>query len=283
MVAAARTTWKLQYASGLFAGRGWRRAMAALSPRAAPQLALLGNCGSVATKEQARQTGEFMRAAADIWDAVFWVLGPGELQGRGGTATQRIDALRELANSKGRGKVILMDQTEIPIPGQNAVLLGAAGWDMGAPAAGWGSSAADTQQWGVEDMVWLYERTSWWGLHDSAQRKIVLTHHLCSRLLIPFEKQEHHIQFKNPTAEIILHFQPYAPFAWLCGAGDATITGFIGSGGRLANLTGAAAAAGPKRQVYGGVNSLFSSGECHAAPNPHYRANQVLEINPPMV
>ena len=120
--------WRLQYASGLFADQGWRRAATALQPGAAPYLALLGNCGSVATVAQAKQTQEFLRSCSSSWNKVFWVLGPHEFSANLKTNevyTAVEDRIRDIA---GRFKnVYILNQGEHQTC-DSVVLLGATGW-----------------------------------------------------------------------------------------------------------------------------------------------------------
>ena len=268
--------WSLQFASGLYADLGWRAAWSALTPGAGQHLALLGNCCSVATGAQRAETAEFLRRAAATWESVYIVPGPRELAagGEGGAPFyKQLDELRALAQevSTEWENVHIMDQGEVVIRNKDITVLGATGWTAaGADAEpiwkgeGQQISKEDIATWHNEDMAWLQERNTWWGMHHPEVRKVILTHHLCMESLVGGGGGGD--GGGRPTvcmplasvAPILGHLHPRAPYAWLGGAGAGAVSGmsrhtFLATNGLRAEEGGA-------------VNRLYLPNRCMEIP-----------------
>lgn len=262
--------WGIQFMSGLHADQGWSRAWSAMEVKApkAPNLALLGNCGSVASPYQIEQTREFLLRCSATWKKIFWVPGPLELSSsrKGIVADQRYELLKLVSFVTARGgggAVILLDQREYTFYKDNVVILGATGWpdlpgytgtipstsfegiklwttDGGAGGQPRNLRTADIHAWNAEDLNWIRERHDWWSTYDPDLQIIILTHHLCSTHLLSSGSGSTPNEYKNlalgvmsdeSTADIL---DPRTgliqPAAWLCGATASSCTGLLGRG-----------------------------------------------------
>jgi hypothetical protein len=292
--AAAARPWSLQYSSGLYADHNWRAAWSALVPGAAPALALLGNCGSAASPEKAANTFEFLRRCSNTWERVFWVFGPHEYSSDSGAVftTQRDTLQRVVQEAAGENaNIVILDQDDYEIPGENVVLLGATAWTDGLmlkkmPKGSierthlWAFEdgrkktfdAERIKGWHEDDMDWVRGSTDAWRLRRPEVRQILLTHSLCSGALlgrgrIPYETCQRAIldlmsgwtterPMKNPSVS-----------AWLCGAGAGSVSGML-------------------RAIGGGPHRVFcAANTCWASPggwrNPNYLPDRRLEVAVP--
>jgi hypothetical protein len=266
--------WSLQFASGLHADLGWRAAWSALIPGRGQHLALLGNCCSVATREQRAETAEFLRRAAATWETVFLVPGPRELAAEkngGPPFYEQLDELRGLAKevSAEWENLYIMDQCEVAVRNKDITVLGATGWTAGGSTGiepiwkgvGQRISKEDIATWHEEDMAWLRERNAWWGVNYPEVRKVILTHDLCVESLIGGRgvggpAAAPHVMPIHSVAPILGHLTPRAPYAWLCGGGSAV--------------------SGMSHDTFLATNGLRS--EEGGAANPLYLPNRCLEI-----
>lgn len=277
--------WSLQYASGLYADQGWRRAAAALTPGAGQHLALLGNCGSAATPKQAKETREFLRSCSAAWEKVFWVFGPHEFGSaeKGIVYTAQEDRLREAAAKF--PNVHIMNQSE-HLLNDDVVLLGATGWSdlaflrnerfpEGEPETTIYSSYGgyrkplqpDTmRQWHEEDLEWLYLKANQWATYDHSIYKILLTHHLCSGWLLNrgggVDTQKRavlDVMSHASAGDLLQSGLPMAPYAWLCGAGGSCASGIFNN-------------------TFAATNTLYGKAGAGAVPNPNYMPDRCLTI-----
>jgi hypothetical protein len=278
--------------SSLYAHKGWRAAWASLKPRAAPTLALLGNCVSLASDEEARNSYKFLKKCAATWDKVFIVPGPAELSSHAAlTATDQLQQLREFCDSSlighvdiGRYPITLMDQAEYYYSHLDIVILAASGWaDCSTlekfPVATheadtiWVADAGgvrkiqpdDLTNWHMDDMAWLQERVTWWKRQRPAVRVVLMTHSLSSPYLLnsglPKEAYERIYMDVMPFTSTDPMFAKGNIYAWLCGATGSCTSGFMG----------------PKNRVFSSVNALYAKGSA-THRNPQFLPDRKLEI-----
>jgi hypothetical protein len=274
----------IQYASGLFADRNWKLAWGHLKPGAASTLALLGNCGSVANSAAKEQTYRFMRKAAEHWDTILWVMGPHEF-----TSDVRLkspfyeqrDGLKELAKGVGGGtKILLLDQTELVVPGTGAVILGVTGWgrpraEEGIPPpegrAIWFAdevgrrplTAPVLEDWAAGDMEWLTERVEWWSRHRPLMKIMILSHGLCSPELVgtaPPAAGRLRLDVLHPADTLPLLLRPNVK-GWLSGAAGSCVSGVAG-----------------RYRCFVGANSLFSAAGPVGPASPNFMGDRLFEL-----
>jgi hypothetical protein len=263
----------IQYASNLYANSGWQQAWSALLPGAAPTLALLGNCGSVATEEARSNTFQFLRRAAATYERVFYVPGPLEMTAAEGDPcgfTEQWDALDDLAFLAARKSqnIVILQQNEWYDSVKDVVVLGATGW---TPCAGMdtvpegvlerGVWTVDTEMrqvtpddlrtWHIDDIRWLRERVSWWSTHRPVVKIIILTHHLCSGQLVSMElprEAYRRMALDVMPVDVLPKVVAEGPVAaWLCGAMGSCVSGL--------------SRGGPQRpKTFLSSNSLYSLG-----------------------
>lgn len=274
----APSMWRMQYASGLRAGHSWQRAWSMLVPGAAPRLALLGNCGSIATPAEGAETAEFLTRCANTYESVSVILGPEELRTPWLPYPYTMDAWRKLVERM--PNVSILDQGEVYDSVRDVCVLGATGW---TPAIGMQEIPEDSVEggirhlegegpltpttlgsWHTEDLRWIRERLDWWATHRPTVRTVVLTHHLCSGHLVPlgatrkvYRRIPLDVMPADATKEVLR-----APnlAAWLCGAGGSCTSGVFGG-----------------RMPYVAANCFLAAGEWQ---NPAYLPSRVLEIPP---
>lgn len=283
----------IQYASGLYAHRGWRQAWSALVPGAAPTLALLGNCGSVGTADERRETLEFLRRCAATWEQVLWIPGPEELRSAAGEKViypYQLYSLEDLAKeAEGEwGSIELLNQGEIWNRKAKAVFLGATGWGPGlglskVPAGGPESEIfistegsivpvrlEDLAEWHSQDVVWLEDRIKWWRTHHPDTRIVILTHTLCAgHLLSQSLPRNYYGRFPldcMPVYSSDALLRNPGVYAWLCGATGGAVSGFTAGRG-----------AARQHRVYTAVNSASGGGE-GGQRNPQYDPARRLEL-----
>jgi hypothetical protein len=256
-----RGKFAIQYVSNLYANSGWKQAWSALLPGAAPTIALLGNCGSVATKAEADNTFQFLRRLSVTYPHVFYVPGPLEMTSGGAEPkgfTEQWDSLDDVAFLAGRkhNNITILQQGEWYDSKNDVVVLGATGW---SPCAGleevpegmleksiWTAeggiglrrvTADDLRSWHIDDIRWFQERVDWWSTHRPVVRIVVLTHHLCSGQLVSHELP------REAYRRMALDVMPVDVLprvtgegqvsAWLCGAMGSCVSGTTrGGGGR---------------------------------------------------
>lgn len=282
--------WSLQYASNLYANRGWRPAWSALVPGAGNALALLGGCGSAATAAEAEETHEFLKRCSATWETVFYVPGPLELASapevRLPFPTQE-DAMVELAASAaaGRENIVWMNQGEWEDSTRGIVLLGATGWTEAAGLDAvprgteegerlWSGGAEGVErvgleqlrEWHTEDMEWLTERLEWWGRRAPGRQVVALTHHLCSGRLLSFDLPR--AAYKRMALDVMSVESTHRAFharnlyAWLCGATGSCVSGYMGT----------------QKGVFTSANSLHPCPTL-AHPSPNYLPDRRLEFS----
>lgn len=307
MVAVSRAAilnpaWSLQFMSGLYADQGWARAWSALaaSRRTAPNLALLGNCGSVATPLQKEQTTEFLLRCSAAWEKIFWVPGPHELASPSKELmVDQLHSLRQVAANVMKetgGTILILDKSEYACHADDVVLLGITGWPdllgngimplrpatsieatrlwtAGGDTGGHAQNIqpGDIQKWNAESLQWIRERISWWNAYRPGMRKVVLTHHLCTASLLSsglslavYERASLDVMSDYSTADLLGNRAGVSPTAWLCGATGSSCTGLLRNG------------------TFIGVNSLFGAegGGAAAAANPRWMADRRFELSP---
>jgi hypothetical protein len=275
----------IQYASGLFSDRNWKQAWSRLKPGAADTLALLGNCGSVANSAAKEQTYKFMRKATAHWDHILWVMGPHEFTSDTRHKTpfyEQRDALKEIAKGVGGGgNILILDQTELVVPGAGAVILGVSGWGRLATSeeripAPEGQSiwfadevgrrpltAAVLEDWAAGDMEWLTERVEWWSRHRPLTKIVILSHGLCSPELVgaaPPVVGRLHLDVLHPADTLPLLLRPNVK-GWLCGAAGSCVSGVVG-----------------RYRCFVGANSLFSAAGPVGTGSPAFLADRLFEV-----
>ena len=246
--------FRLQYISGLFAP-GWRSVAAAVRPLPGVNaIALLGNCGSAKNSVASAATEELLRYCSDSWPRVFWIPGPSEHAGPG-TFYDSLERCRDIAAvaSKPGGQIQVLNQTEIYDCDRDIVFLGTTGWTPMADVSEKGGidscsdvntwcteknalrpvRAGDIRNWHRDDMLWLQGKTNWWSMHKPAVRIVVLTHHLCSPLLLGSGKNEE-LMRRFPSECIPMEsshpvLSSGGLTAWLCGAGNRCVSGNVSS------------------------------------------------------
>jgi hypothetical protein len=232
------THWSLQYASGLFADKGWRRAWSALVPGAGQTLALLGNCCSVATDAQREESAEFLRRCSAAWQTVYLVPGPHEISSsEGAPFFKQIDALKGVVKKAAGAKenVYLMQHSEHTLLNKDIVVLAATGWTGAAPCGetstiwklpGELATSGMFHAWHQEDLGWLRERNNWWGTHHPEVRKVILTHY--HPYFMGQQQVAEDICLPIDSVRPILGLQPpYSPYTWLSGAGNIVASGMV--------------------------------------------------------
>ncbi len=270
-----RGKFAIQYASNLYANSGWKQAWSALLPGASSTMALLGNCGSVATKEESANTFQFLRRLAATYQRVFYVPGPLEMTSGGAEPrvfTEQWDSLDDLTllAAKKWGNITILQQGECYDATNDVVVLGATGW---SPCVGleevpegmlernvWTAQGGvglrritveDLRTWHMDDIRWLRERVSWWSTHRPVVRIVVLTHHLCSGQLVshalPREAYRRMALDVMPVDVLPRITEEGQVGAWLCGAMGSCVSGTTrGGGGR--------------QKTFLSANSLYSVG-----------------------
>lgn len=261
--------FRIQYASGLFANRGWREAAAALKPvPKSSALALLGNCGSFASKREGNETMLFLKHAAKLWPKIFWIPGPLEYSSFSEAPFYKcIDLMRDSQKGVGPSPILIMNQTEVYDSVREIVVLGITGWspfrnepfesDRPHPHITVSNgelvpaTLKEIRQWNSADIQWLKKKVIWWTLHRPHVRIMILSHHLCSPYLFSYSGEDLKDVVKNLDYHFI-GFEDDTPFlalsnnrlnTWLCGSSSATISGNVGPlGGNY---------------VHGAVNPLF--------------------------
>ena len=300
MTLSGSRRWALQYASGLFADRGAAAATAALfsQPPTAPNLTLLGNCGSVATPSQEKETRDFLARCSANWERVFWVPGPHELASPSKElVTDQLHYLRTLAAEAGEN-VILLDKSEYPFHKDDIVLIGITGWSdligygadlpptsleathiwtTGGYAGGQAQNprTVDIQEWHTEALEWLRQRINWWSMYRPGMRTVILTHHLCTPSLLSsgltptaYKRATLDTMSEQSTETFLSGKGGWVvpPSAWLCGATGSSCSGIVGG-----------------RRTFIGVNSLFGAegtGAATTAANPRWMAGRRFELPP---
>ena len=261
--------FRIQYASGLFANRGWREAATALKPvPKSSALALLGNCGSFASKREETETILFLKHAAKIWPKIFWIPGPLEYSSFSKAPFYKcIDLMRDSQKGSGPTPLLVMNQTEVYDSVREIVVLGLTGWspfrykpfesEIPYPNISFSNgelapaTLKEIRQWNSTDIQWLNKSVLWWSLHRPHVRIIILSHHLCSPYLLS-HSMGLSMEFLKNLDYRLMGFEDDIPLralsnnrlnTWLCGSSSATISGNVGPlGGNY---------------VHGAVNPLF--------------------------
>jgi hypothetical protein len=177
---------------------------------------------------------------------------------------EQLEDLRELTIEVAGelNNIHLMDQGEIVLRNKDIAVIGATGWATGGggsaetetiwKVAGQRISKKDIERWHYEDMSWLRERNAWWGMHHPYVRKVILTHDMW------MERPIHGI-----NSPILGHLPPRAPYAWLSGAGGATISGMTRKTFLATN--------GLRAEEGGAINRFYSPDRCLEIPLPRRR------------
>lgn len=259
-----RRPWTIQFASSLYANKGWQTAWSHLQPGKGNALALLGNCVSAATPKEKEESYLFLKECSTAWQQILLVPGPTEYQGGIEKApfTSRIDTLREMVGeinelSSFGSDVAVLEQGELELPYHSIVLLGATGWGMpegavtgltsGIYTAGGPVKACDLTRWCKEDLEYLKERVKWWQRAHPSTQLILLTHSLPKGHLVqPGLPTEVYTRIRQ---EVIPH-ELTTPIlkspnvaAWLGGALGSCVSGM-------------------HRSTFLASNALFSTEDC---------------------
>ena len=134
-----RRTFRLQYASNLFAYTAAWKPEQRLTTGLAPYLALLGNVVSTDTDTNRRNSREFLSFCADNWKQTFLIPATTELGSSWETVwTDALDNLMSLVNSVNtnttNGKIYIADQGQFQTP-ERVRVLGITGWNAWSRSA----------------------------------------------------------------------------------------------------------------------------------------------------
>jgi hypothetical protein len=248
----------IQYASNLFVHRNqsWKQAQNLLTPRKAPNLALLGNIGN----PHSEKTKNFIRWCADNWNHVYCVPGPLELQNE--------DRLNGLFPNLPKNLTIL-DQTVKNID-SNLSLVGCPLLTAHAEQVNGFPQLSEFERfslackpptqisyWHDEDKTFLRDNIRFLGNNYGPLRKmIILTHSVPSQYFIP-------ANIPDRDRQIALQDGAYSGLLGehilgaLCGAGGGSITGTI-------------------RGTFCGVNAAFRNQDM--IPNRQYRPDMTASF-----
>ena len=171
-------SWSVQYTSNLFLNTA--RCSRIVKP-VAPNLLLLGNIG----QWENHKTQDFLNYARGNWDKIFWVPSPHDLSSPTGKPFYEI-----LDKMYANGKICILEQSEICIPGTDIVLLGCPlhiniylnkkalmkEYKDVYKLQGQDVMPLDVAEWFWEDRDWLKGRLCWYKRTGYPRRVIVCTH-----------------------------------------------------------------------------------------------------------
>lgn len=262
--------FRLQFASNLFVHRGAPDPSTLLKP-AAPNLALLGNIGSVSTPEARAATREFLQFCALRWKQTFWILGHTELSAVSPTLWRDLHeetkALAEEVSEYG-SRVQVLDCDAESVHGVR--LLGATGWnpvptrlespaETGMPPIWMWEGTANRPFKSIDSQLMFAEEADWlaYQFRNYQRPSILLTAALASPLLL---------NKGLPTlAYRLCDLTTFYPVSFLDGPLIACLGGSTGS-----------VASGTWNERYHAVNSYRAYPG--APPNPNYSATAVFEF-----
>lgn len=167
-----RRTFRIQYASNLFAHKGLPMNPSRLAePGVAPNLALLGNTVGVESAADRWNSREFLSFCADNWKRTYLVPAHTELgaSGKAVAWTDLLDELRSLVddvNKGSLGKIVIADQSANE-SSEGVRVLGLSGWNAwsrqatspGLPTIysnGVAMTTAQGHELSREDMEWIH-------------------------------------------------------------------------------------------------------------------------------